>query len=295
MCDYEYINECINKVPDHLQFIYDADTNPYYFEEFHQNIYETISRLPTHFQQKMHIANNPINAMNLSDTFFTFKTSYGEVIEILGQTNYVVNESLPFHFNLVDDGLLCDFIDATCLEDKLITSTKRYMSFDVDFVSLLSKAGHSVCVCFDKITRVCFLIDSNGSLSYFDNPAFGFSNYKNLIHATMEFYCGLLGYSYIKLNDIGINFVFNYRINSNYQKSFFKGYCQGWTLFFQMATTCAPDKFELTDWLKQFSKTNPSYANKIIEIFQVWFYWTFKISEDLQKKLLPETVFENSI
>jgi hypothetical protein len=286
MCDYDYINQCIEKVPEHVNFIYDIDTNPYYFEDFHKDIYETIGRLPWYFQEQMNKTNNPINTIGNADTFFTFKILQGEIVEIVGQSNYVYDESLPFHFNLVDDGLLCDFIDATSLEEKLIASKKRYMSFDVNFISKLKNHGHSVCVCFDKFNKTCFLIDSNGSLSYFDNPDFGFSNYKQLVHFSMEFYCGLLGYEYIKLLNSNINISFNYKINSIYQKSFFNGYCKGWTLFFQMVATSAPDKFELTDWLRNFSKTNPAFANKIIEIFQVWFYWTYKISDSYQKKLL---------
>ncbi len=205
MTEYAYIDQCISIVPEHCNHIFNPDINHYYFESFYKDIYETIARLPFVFQLQMYKTHNPTNVIGQSDNFITFKINQTESVEILGQTNYVCNESLPWNFNLLDDGLLCDFIDATSLEEKLIASPSRYLAFEVDFVSQLKNSGHSVCICFDKHKRTCFLIDSNGSLGYFDNPAFGFSNYKNLIHFTMEFYCGLLGYEYIKLSNCNIN------------------------------------------------------------------------------------------
>ena len=290
MLEYEYINECVINVPDAIKYFYDIDLNPYFLEEFHLTIYDIMKKLPYRFQTEMCKQINPKNSIGPGDQFITFKMSQLGV-DIIGQTQYVPNESLPFHFNLVDDGLLCDFIDATTLEDKLISSSKRYMAFDVDFVSEIARAGHSICMIFDKHKRTGFLLDSNGSLSYFDNPVFGSFDWKQLIHNTMEFYCGLLGYNYIKLSDCGVNIKLNYKINSEFQKSWFQGYCKGWTLFFMMVALTAPDNFEFVDWLGKFSKVDPKIFNKIVEIFQVWFYWTYQIDK-IQLGKINQTNFE---
>jgi len=251
-------------------------------------MYDIIGRLPHKFQNEMYKQMNMSNSIGPGDDFFTFKMKFDSGVDIIGQSQYVPNESFPFHFNLVDDGLLCDFIDATSLEDKLISSSKRYLSYDVDFISQIARAGHSICVIFDKHTRTGFLLDSNGSLSYFDNPVFGAFNWKQLIHDTMEFYFGLLGYDYIKLPDVGVNIKLNYKINSPWQKPWFQGYCKGWTLFFIMITLNAQTDFDFINWLKQFAKTDPKIFNKIIEIFQVWFYWSYQIDKIQHKQLYQQ-------
>lgn len=286
MLEYEYINECGFNVPDGVKWIYDIDTNPYFLEEFHKPIYETIGRLPYNYQNDMCSQYNHANTIGPGDDFITFKMGFDTGIDIIGQSQYISDESFPFHFNLVDDGLLCDFIDATTLEDKLLSSSKRYLTYDVDFISQIARTGHSICVIFDKHTRTGFLLDSNGSLDYFSNPIFGSVNWKQLIHSTMEFYFGLVGYEYIKLPDVGVNLKLNYKINSPWQKSWFQGYCKGWTLFFIMVTLNAQADFDFIQWLKQFAKTDPGIFNKIIEIFQVWFYWNYEIDKFYVTRLL---------
>lgn len=286
MFEYEYINECGFNVPESVKWIYDIDTNPYFFEEFHKPIYDIIGRLPYKFQNDMCKQLNVSNTIGHEDNFITFKMGLDSGVDIIGQSQYIPGESFPFHFNLIDDGLLCNFIDASSIEEKLLSSSKRYLSFDVDFISEIARAGHSICVIFDKHTRTGFLLDSNGSLDYFSNPVFGSVNWKQLIHNTMEFYFGLVGYNYIKLPDVGVNIKLNYKINSPWQKSWFQGYCKGWTLFFMMVTLNANDNFNFIDWLKQFEKTDPRIFNKIIEIFQVWFYWTYQLNKAHMDKLL---------
>lgn len=284
--DYQLIDQINSDVPCGMKFIYDFDTNPYLLEKFHSPIYNTISRLPYSIQQNIQKKYNRINCIDEKDDFITFKVNYNETIDIITQSKYVKNESFPFHFNLVDDGILCDFIDTTSLEDKLFASSKRYMAFDVDFVSDLKDSGHSILVVFDKVKRTCYLLDSNGSLSYFDDKELGFLDYKNLVHKTMEFYCNLLAYEYIILKNIGIDICINYKINTGYQQKFFEGYCKGWTLFFIIMLLNSPDTFEFTDYLKKFKNYSINEINMIVEIFQVWLYWSHNIQDYLSLKLV---------
>lgn len=278
MTDYEYINDCITNIPDNIKHIYDIDINPYFLEEFHETIYDAIAKIPHFIQSALYSQLNPVNSINTDDIFMTFKIKHNEV-DIIGQTNYVRSESVPFHFNLIDDGILCDFIDASSLENKLMLSPKRYLAFDVDFVSDLAGVGHSICVVFDKFKKLAYFVDSNGKLNYFDDSSIDSYGTDQLIHETMKFYCNLLSYEYVKLTDFDIKIKLNYKIDSPHQKSFFSGYCKGWTLFFITLLSSVPDDFEFIDWLKQFNQIDSGIFNKIVEIFQVWFYWTFQLNE----------------
>lgn len=283
--NYQLIEQIHSDVPPNVKFIYDFDTNPYLLEKFHAPIYDLICRLPFSFQEKIQLDFNRTNTLNNTDDFITFKVNYNETIDIITQSKYIKNESLPFHFNLLDDGILCDFIDATSLEDKLIKNSNRYMAWPVDFVSEIKKSGHSILAVFDKIKRTCYLLDPNGSLSYFDNDELGFIDYKNLIHKTMEFYSNMLAYEYLILKDIGIDVCVNYKINSGYQQKFFSGYCKGWTLFFMIMLISSPNSFEFTDYLKKFINLNINQINMMIEIFQVWLYWNYKFQNILESKI----------
>lgn len=266
-------------VPEHINFIYDIETNPHYLEEFNDQIYKTISRIPYKIIDSINNCINPWNSISNNDMFLTFKMNRdNNSVDIIAQSEYVKGENFPFHFNLIDDGIVCDFIDPTSFENKLINSPNRYISFDVDFVSDIQKAGHSILIIFDTKTRTCFLLDSNGSLSYFNHPELGIFN-TDLIHKTMEFYSGLLSYKYIKLGDLHINFKPNYKINSQFQKSFFIGYCKGWTLFFQYLLLVSPYSFEFVEFIKNFQQTDNQILNQLVEIFQVWYYRSFNLDK----------------
>lgn len=265
-----------SSVPNHIQFLYDLDSNPYYLEELSENIYDTIRRVPYTLNNRINHGINPHNSVQSNDMFITFKIN--ESIDIITQSNYKEGENFPFHFLMLDEGLLCDFIDPTTFENKLIQSSRRYLAFDVDFVSEIKNGGHSILVVFDTKLKTCFLLDSNGTLDYFNSNILKI-NFTNLIHSTMEFYCSLLAYDYIKIKDIGINFNPNHKMISQFQKSFFKGYCKGWTLFLQYIILTSSNDFEFIDFIRDFQQTDKLILNQLIEIFQVWFYRTFNLDK----------------
>ncbi len=280
-----YINqEC---VPDQIKFLYDLDTNPYYLEEFDEKIYTILSSIPYTIVNSINKCITPWNSVHSTDMFLTFKMNRDtNSIDIITQSEYIEGENFPFHFNFMDDGLICDFIDPTSFENKLMHSSKRYSCWDVDFVSDIKKSGHSIIIIFDTKTRTSYLLDSNGTLCYFNIPELGIFN-TELIHKTIEFYSNLLSYNYIRLDDLNINFKSNYKIISPFQKPFFNGYCKGWTLFFQYLLLVSPDNFDFIEFMKKFQEIDSSILNQLVEIFQVWYYWSFKLNKFCFKLMKP--------
>jgi hypothetical protein len=160
------------------------------------------------------------------------------------------------------------------LQYKIATTKTRYLAYDVDLVSEIKTAGHLIVVIFDTHAKTAYLLDSNGSFGYFNNLELGI-NYTQLIHAAMEYYCGMIGFEYTKLTNQGIKFYPNRKINSVFQKTFFKGYCAGWTMFFKYMLTNAPDTFEFIQFMNNFQHTSIDILNQLIEIFMVWYYNSF--------------------
>jgi hypothetical protein len=205
-----YVFQC--SVPENVKFIYDLELNCNYLEELNEQIYNSIRRIPYTLINVINQQINPSNSVSTNDIFITFKMNQvDKSVEIITQSEYVKGENFPFHFNLVEDGLLCDFVDPTTLETKLMNSPKRYLAWDVDFISSIRKSGHSIILIFDTKTKTGYLLDSNGTLDYFNHQELGIY-FTDLIHQTMEFYLGLLGYTYIKLDDVNIKFKSNYKI-----------------------------------------------------------------------------------
>jgi hypothetical protein len=259
-------------VPEPIKFIYDLETNPNYLKELDENIYNIIRRLPDECVDKINNYINPSNSQCDDDIFLTFKTNRDtDSIDIITQSKYVKEESTPFQFNLFDDGIVCDFLDPDTFENKLSSSSTRYISFDAVFASDLKESAHSVLIIFDTKTRSCYFLDSNSDLCYLDYPELDIYN-SELVHKSMEFYSGLLLYNYVRFNDLDIEFRTNFRINSQFQKSFFKGYCRGWTLFFQYLLLVSSESFEFINFMKTFQETDILILNQLVEIFQVWYY-----------------------
>ena len=259
-------------VPEPIKFIYDLETNPNYLKELDEKIYNIIRRLPNECVDKINNHINPSNSQCDDDIFLTFKINRDtDSIDIITQSKHVKEESSPFQFNLFDDGIVCDFLDSDTFENKLSSSSTRYISFEGVFASDLEESGHSVLIIFDTKTRSCYFLDSNSDLCYLDYPELDIYN-SELIHKSMEFYSGLLLYNYVRFNDLDIEFKTNFSINSQFQKSFFKGYCRGWTLFFQYLLLVSPETFEFIDFMKTFQETDILIMNQLVEIFQVWYY-----------------------
>jgi hypothetical protein len=134
-----------------------------------------------------------------------------------------------------------------------IIKDRRYISF---IILVSDKNYHVLNLIFDNYKLESYLIECQGVIH-------------EKIHKIMEYYVSSMGYKYKKLEILNIN----NKIKSKKQKSFFKGYCMGWSLFFKYLAEKADINFEMTDYLLQLSL----YKNKgplfeLIELFQVWFY-----------------------
>jgi hypothetical protein len=265
-----------HSVPDFVKIIFDMDTNPYYLIELDENTYSTLAKLPHYKINKITQILNEENSLNSDDMFITLKVINNDPssIEIVTHCKYNPYEHTPFHYNLLDDGLLCDFIDPISLQDKIIITKTRYLTYDVNLFSEIQTAGHSIIVIFDTYAQTAYLLDSNGSFDYFNNSKLGI-NHTELIHAAMEYYCIMIGYKYTKLTKQCIKYQSNHKINSVFQKPFFKGYCVGWTMFFKYMLANAPDTFEFIQFIKDFQHTDIGILNQLVEIFMVWYYNSF--------------------
>jgi hypothetical protein len=172
-------------------------------------------------------------------------------------------------------GLICNFPTIETIIDKLTKSKIRFVSYELVFSDILlqkKNSDHSVLLVFDKITKIIFIVDSNGTLNYFEshNPDFQLT-----FNSALSYYASFINFTYITMYDLDLSINFNKKIKSESQKSFFNGYCRAWTLLFQIILSNAPDDFDFIMYLKEISTYNLNLLNELIEIFQVFIYNKF--------------------
>ena len=259
-------------IPEKLKNIYSLDENCYLRDSLTKDQYDKICKLPKNQLKKWYKQINYIFDTNFKDIFNIFKINFKGEYEEITSCNNISNDNLPFHITILDDSLLCNFISQESLLNKIFLEENRYISYLIDLVTETKKAGHACLFVIDKYKCETFVIDSNGSLDYF-NDIFEEYELNYFLHMAFEKYSNSIGFKYINLLENNINLKINVKINSKKQADFFLGYCKGWSLFFQYLLNKSEPNFEIIDYLKILSSyKNLGPINELVEIFQVWFY-----------------------
>jgi hypothetical protein len=260
-------------IPENLKNIYSLEENYYLRDQFSEEQYNKISRLSYNQLKKWNKKINFNLDIENTDFFNIFKINFNNTEEDITSCNCIEGEnSYPFHLTILNDSLLCNFISQESILNKIFSTDNRYSSFLIDLVTETKNAGHNCLFVIDKIKTECYIIDSNGSLDYFDNIIDGYQT-SYFLHKAFENYANTIGFKYVNLLERKINLKINIKINSNKQSKFFKGYCKGWSLYFQYLLFKCDDNFEIIDYISTLnSYKNLGPVNELIEIFQVWFY-----------------------
>ncbi len=258
-----------------LKHIYSLEENYYLREQFTEKQYEFMRRMSYYALKKWYRQiNYPFDIKN-TDIFNIFKINFDNTVEQITSCNCIEGEnSYPFHITILDNSLLCNFISHESLLNKIFSNEKRYASFLVDLKTEAIEAGHNCLFVIDKLKTECYVIDSNGSLDYF-NDLIDTHDVSYFLHKSFEDYASSIGFKYINLLERNINLKINVKIDSPKQAEFFRGYCKGWSLYFQYLLFKCDDNFDILGYITLMSSFIAFYSgtiNELIEIFQVWLY-----------------------
>lgn len=221
----------------------------------------------------------PSYSLNNDDNFITLKYDFNTFsLEPIAETfGYREDENVPFCVNILDDSLVFDFIHFESLQGKINNCPNRYLGLEITLISNLKKDAHSVLFVFDKNLMTSFVIDSNGNkLVYFDD--FQFNSVLKIsehLKNALSQYSNMLGFNYVSLaDDLNIDLSINEFILNDKQKKFFKGYCRGWSYYFQamIMKNEKNDSFDLLEEIKKINRENVSDLNEVIQNFQNSFF-----------------------
>jgi len=246
-----------------------------HIEKLTKEKYDAISKLKYNYTNKMLKLQYPEYALNNNDNFITMKIDFlTQILEpVIESFGYKETENLPFEVNILDDSLVFDFIHFDSLADKINNTNNRYFAQEMIFHSQIKDSGHSVLIVFDKYLLTSYIIDSNGSLNYFDE-SFHEIKISEVLKNGLSQYCNYIGYNFITLNDINIDLRLNEMIFSDKQSDFFRGYCRPWTYYIQniIIQNRFDPSFNLIEKLKELNKQNLADLMEELEIFQNKFY-----------------------
>lgn len=294
-------NEVINKridnlclyneiIPEFYQDLTNFDENKYMGEDFDRKIYKIICTLKAKYINYIASQYSPFMAFNNDDNFMTFTMSFEKQFDYQTSYTYDENETVPFFITINKTGLICQFVEPLTMIQKLSNSNMRYLSYEVDLSDIIfkkSNSAHSVLVVFDQASRESYLLDSNGTLDYFDtfsgcldnnklkntySTYYKPSKIKDSLLESFKKYSDLIGYKFKTTEELNLDLSINCRIKSSSQKDFFQGYCRAWSLYFQAILSNAPYDFDAIRYFQQFSQYDLILLNEIIEMFQVYIY-----------------------
>jgi len=262
-------------IPKELHFLFDPIFNNSFCKSLSEKDYDVICKLPHTVISRVISTLQPSLLFEETELFNVFKMKFNGDLEIITQYNFVPDENTPFHIEIYQNNLICDFPDICTLQDKLNKHNSRYISYELVLSCPTNKSSHSVLLVFDIKNFETYVIDSSGDLSYFDDDCLDDLDDNSLpinsyLHLFLTKYSELLGFKYNNLSTI--NTCINIKIKSKSQKKFFEGYCRGWTLFFQHITLIVQDNdFNFIKFVKRFCSKNKRILNEIIEIYQVYY------------------------
>jgi len=274
-------------IPEFYRNLTDFDENKFIDEDFNKQIYKIICSLKAKYLNNIISNYSPSMAFNNNDNFMTFTMSFDKQFDYQTSYNYDENEIIPFFITINKSNLICQFVEPLTIIKKLSKSDLRYLSYEVDFSDFMlkrTKSGHSVLLVFDQSTREIYILDSNGTLDYFDTFLGCLDNQinprnptqppkiKSALLESFRKYGDLIGYKFKTNDELDLDLSINYRIKSTSQKDFFQGYCRAWSLYFQAILSNAPYNFDAIRYLQQFSQYDLKLLNEIIEMFQVYIY-----------------------
>ena len=279
-------------IPEFYRNLTDFDENKFIDEDFNKQIYKIICSLKAKYLNNIISNYSPNMAFNNDDNFMTFTMTFDKQFDYLTSYNYDENEIIPFFITINKSNLICQFVEPLTMIQKLSKSDLRYLSYEVDFSDFMlkrSRSAHSVLLVFDQSTREMYILDSNGTLDYFDSylgcldetsnqtHQINTSNQthpkiKNALLESFRKYADMIGYKFKTNDELDLDLSINYRIKSTSQKDFFQGYCRAWSLYFQAILSNAPYNFDAIRYLQQFSQYDLKLLNEIIEMFQVYIY-----------------------
>lgn len=221
----------------------------------------------------------PNYALNNDDNFMTLKYEFNTFsLEPIAETfGYREDENMPFCVNILDDSLVFDFIHFESLQEKIYKCPNRYLALEITLVSNLKKDAHSVLFVFDKNLMTSFVIDSNGNkLEYFDDFQFNSAlKISEHLKNALSQYSNMLGFNYVSLaDDLNIDLSINNFILNEKQKDFFKGYCRGWSYYFQglIIKSEKNNSYDIIEEIKKINQENVSDLNVIIQNYQNSFF-----------------------
>ncbi len=273
------INTYKNIVPEELHNMFDPTFNESFNNALSKDKYKLVATLKAKYLAEIIKLLQPSMVFDQSSLFNVIKMGFDSNFEIVTNYNFDTEESVPFHIQIIPNGLVCDFPEITTLRDKFSKYPYRYFSYEIVFVCPDKGSSHSVLFVFDLILSESYVVDSNGDLSYFDN-IYRLNKHtptRNYLHSALSTYSELIGFKYIKLSDKSIDTSINIRIRSQSQKNFFEGYCRGWTLFFQhILLTKSDTSFDFPEFLEQFCSYDINILNEIVEIYQLYYLDLYK-------------------
>lgn len=261
-------------IPKELHILFDPTFNYSLYKSLNEKAYDTICKLPHNVISKIISTLQTSILFEDMELFNVFKMNFNKDLEIITSYNFVSEENIPFHIEIYEDNLICDFPDTCTLQNKLDKSKSRYISYELILKCLHSESSHSVLLVFDTKKYETYVIDTNGDLSYFDEDdvcqSSVFLPKSYYLHLFLTRYSELLGFKYNNISNV--NTCINVKIKSKSQKKFFDGYCRGWTLFFQHITLVVQDNdFNFIQFIKKFCSKNKKILNEIVEIYQVYY------------------------
>jgi hypothetical protein len=272
-------------LPESLHVIIDPNLNNFFFNALEEYQYLCFASLHYKFINEMIKMINQNIIFTEDDNFTTFKIDFeNNEFEVITNCNYDILETVPFHIQIINSGLIFDWPDILTLDKKLELITSRYLPYELTLTCDKDNSAHSVLIVFDKLYRISYIVDSNGNLNFFDNVYDKNHSKTNpepisyFLHRAIEKYMNLIDYTYIKLDQStefnleSIDTEINIRIDSDSQKKFFIGYCRGWTLLFQhILLTNNDNSFDFINYIENFCSQNKKILNEIVELYQLYY------------------------
>lgn len=229
--------------------------------EFTEKIYDDICKIKYSQMNEYLGKMNKNYKLQSNDEFIIFKYVFHDnSIENITTNYYLDNQNCPFHIDILDESLVCDFLHPESLKLKLTENNKRYYGLELVYNNSTLTTGHSVLFVFDTFLNMSYIIDSNYNNDFFDNIV----ESSNCINEVCKYYSSLIEYDFIDLHSLELAIDLNKRCYS--QKPFFKGYCRAYTLLFQYLIM-TDDDLDIIELLEKLNSMDIEVIMDMVENF----------------------------
>ncbi len=179
---------------------------------------------------------------------------------------------------LTDTNYLIDMAEYSKMNTNISECNTRYYPLCCVIKISSQKAGHAVMCIFDKYTTKAYMIDSNGDfIDYFADefpePELSRFHFHNAFSELFKTF----GYTYVSSLESKMMKVINKNNFLENEKTFFRGYCMAWSIFFcELFLMEHNQSKEVNEILDIVFKQDSSELNELINRYQSYLYSNIK-------------------